>query len=112
MEVKSYTVILLGGRQVNYGDLGRCSTTAQVKLKSDATEAFLVFYDPDKTDQVPNNRYANTEGKTPMVFLAKDQYIPHLDLLRNEQPVVLIEAGELWYSGSLRTNWEEVGEGE
>lgn len=112
-EVIRYSVRLFGAmtREVNYSKLGKAWTTAQVKLQLESSIAYLIFYDPDKTANTPTSRYNSQDG-VPTIFIPKDEYIAHLDLLRNERPVSLILNENLWTKGSLRTDYEDVGEGD
>lgn len=113
MEVIRYSVRLFGSltREVNYSTLGKAWTMAQVKLQLESSVAYLIFYDPDKTKNTPSSRYNDQDG-VPTIFIPKDEYIAHLDLLRNEGPVSLILDEEYWGRGSLRTGYEDVGEGD
>jgi hypothetical protein len=111
IQIKNYRVTLFNASK-NYDNLGRCFTTAQIKLDSDAMRAWLVFYDSDKTDTVPTNRYANDPAGEITVFIPKDQYIQHLDLLRNEGPVFFFENDSDSKGASLRTAEEEAGDGD
>lgn len=107
--VSSYRVILFH-KTVKYGSRGRCWTMAQLRLTfTDNQGVWLIFYDPEKTAVVPTADIANANA---MIFIPKDQYPWHIDLLRNEHPVYYINnAGSFW-QGSLSTGTEEVGEGE
>lgn len=110
MQVETYRVALFH-RTVNYGSAGRCFTIAHITCHgSEASEkATLVFYDPTQTITVPL-----PQGHDPtLVFLPRDQFAMHLDLLRNEGPIHLVTDHSRWNFGSLRTSTEEpVGEGE
>lgn len=111
--VTSYRVIL-HHKTVNYGTFGKCWTLAQLRLSykdgaGDEQGAWLIFYDPAQTPQVPTGDESKDNA---MVFIPKDQYPWHIDLLRNEHPVHYVNnAGSFW-QGSLRTGAEPVGEGE
>lgn len=111
MLVSTYRVALFN-RLVGYGSLGRCWTTAQIRISGGNLTGYLVFYDPEKTEQVPASRFANDPGGGMTIFIPKDQYFQHVDLLRNEHPLYLIENANYWTRGSLRTGTEDVGEGE
>ena len=103
MRIDNYRVHLFN-RNINYGRLGRCFTTAQINLGG----PILIFFDPDKTPTVPTSR----GGDDALIFLPRDQYVPHLDILRNEGPLDLVTDDSIWTFGSLRTFTEPVGEGE
>lgn len=109
MNIASYRVLLFN-REMSYGRLGKCWTTAQIGLTSDPAgreyEGILIFYDPDKTDAVPENILeGNDAGEKAHIFVPRHQYVAHVDLLRNEHPVFLSRA-------SIRTIWEKGGEGD
>lgn len=104
MLISSYRTFLMN-RNIRYGTQGVCFTTAQIKLGT----VFLIFYDPAKTPNVPTNR-GDENG---IIFIPKDQYIAHLDLLRNEAPMDIVTDPNSPFLGSLRTAEEEpIGEGE
>ncbi len=111
MNITSYRVALFD-RNIRYGALGQCFTTAQILLSDGTLRAWLIFYDPDRTQTVPTSRWENDPQGDPMVFIPRDVYIPHLDLLRNEHPIHLVVNGNQWTRGSLRTEMEPAGEGE
>ena len=108
MKIDRYSVFLFN-RVVYYGSRGNCFTTAQMFLWSDNRHALLIFYDPQKTPVVPTN----TGGTTPVVFIPREQYPWHVDLLRHESPIDFADDDSKWWFGSLRTAGSEpVGEGE
>ncbi|MGE0352390.1 MAG: hypothetical protein AB7I33_09165 [Gemmatimonadales bacterium] len=82
---------------------------AQVRLfLPDDEQVTLVFFDEDKTQTAPTWDPAQANS---LVFIPKDQYPWHLDLLRNEHPVYYVQEPGPW-QGSLRTAEEPAGEGE
>jgi hypothetical protein len=107
--VSSYRVIL-HHKTVTYASFGSCWTMAQLRLNfTDGQGVWLIFYDPEKTATVPT---ADTASANAMIFIPKDQYPWHIDLLRNEHPIYYVNDGGSFWQGSLRTGEEEVGEGE
>ena len=110
MRVDSYKVALFH-RTIAYGAAGRCFTVAQIAcFGADDGRATLIFYDPAHTITVPTSR---SGPDNTLVFLPRDQFRAHLDLLRHEAPIELVTDHSVWFFGSLRTiNKEPVGEGE
>lgn len=112
-QVTSYRVIL-HHKTVNYGSIGKCWTLAQLRLyyndeDGNAQGAWLIFYDPTQTPQLPT---ADESKDNAMIFIPKDQYPWHVDMLRNEHPVYYVNTGGDFWHGSLRTGKESVGESE
>lgn len=108
-QVSSYKIVL-HHKNIRYGSDGTCWTMAQVLLKFTNNEgAYLIFYDPEKTPKIPQS---DTSRSNARIYIPKDQYPWHLDLLRNEKPVYYINTGGSFWQGSLRTGDEEIGEGE
>ena len=105
MKASKYTVSLMNG--VVQG----VAAMATIHLyDDDSKEAMLVFYDPAKTPTVPPNK---SEPKI-IRYLPKDHYPWHLDLLRHESPITLVDGGGFSIgNGTLTTGSKElVGESE
>jgi hypothetical protein len=104
MIVTSYTVSL-------WNDVAGLRVTARIKLYNKEDKiAELIFYDPSTTTEVPDN-----QSEPRIMYIPKDRYPWHLDLLRHESPVSLFvkKPGQLVIGNpSLHTGSEPVGEGE
>lgn len=108
-QISTYRVALFN-RAIRYqNNAPRVWTTAQIRVDyTDGKQSYLIFYDPAKTEGSPEH----VPGDGPLLFYPHQQYAAHLDLLRNEDPILMQDDAADWRLGSMRTGREDVGDGE